>query len=223
MNSIRVFLAAITISFFLGVLLSWIGGRVQTQEAINRGNDLVDFAIGQWTHADEIPPAPLKGGDLAQFAAAKELPMSRLGYFPDTVRSLATMVQDRYKVPAAITLAQWALESQWGKRNLGVSNYFGHTFNATKRFCSTPKYVLRRELVNVWGINTPGKPVKFTSYTSIKECFDVHGQYLSQSQLYRAAFFANNPEQFARIISLYYATDPDYATKLITIIRRYEL
>lgn len=225
MKSVRGVLAAIVISFLLGGLLSWLIGRLQTQEAVNRSNDLVDFVIEQWTGFDASMWAEVATVDRekAQFAALKELPMSRLGYFPDTVRSLALMVETRYRVPAAVTLAQWALESGWGKRNLGVSNYFGHTFNATKRFLAVPKYVMRRELINVVSLNVPGKPMKFASYTSIKECFEVHGQYLSQSQLYRAAFFANNPEQFARIISLYYAADPDYATKLITIIRRYEL
>jgi flagellum-specific peptidoglycan hydrolase FlgJ len=133
------------------------------------------------------------------------------------------MVEARYKVPSAVTLAQWALESRWGKNNLGVSNYFGHTYAATKTFIASPKFVVFHELINASGTSRPGRLVKFASYRSITECFDAHGQYLSTSQLYRDAFFATNAEQFAKIISLHYATDPDYATKLITIIRRYKL
>jgi hypothetical protein len=218
------FLAVLLIGVVSGILLHSSYNHLRTLEEIDHGNDLVDYVISQWTGVPIDEPLrdslPL---DQAQLSARAELPMSRLGYFPDTVRTLAAIVEARYKVPAAVTMAQWALESGWGKRNLNVSNYFGHTFAATKRFCAAPKFVTCRELVSVRGANRPGNPVRFTSYTSIKECFDVHGQYLSSSQLYRAAFVVSDAEQFARIIALHYATDPDYAVKLITIIRRYKL
>jgi flagellum-specific peptidoglycan hydrolase FlgJ len=218
--------------FLIGIILG--GGivfmylHVQSGESNENNNALIDFVIADWTGVELSNGFPIEafGNDepqKAQLPASKELPMSRLGYFPDTVRSLALKVQKEYAVPAAVTLAQWALESGFGKRNLGVSNYFGHTFDATKRFLPNAKFVVRRELVNISGVNVAGKPVKFTSYQSIAECFDVHGKYLSQSNLYRAAFFTKDAEMFARIISLYYAQDSRYALKLITIMRRYQL
>jgi len=218
----------ITVTFLIGIVVGigmyWLFTTVQTQDAADQNDKLIDFVIGQWTASSIDDTVSLANGkDVAQLAASKELPMSRIGYFPDTVRVLAAMVEERYNVPAAVTLAQWALESQWGKRNLGASNYFGHTFAATKRFVANPKYVVRHELVNVMGINTSGSAVKFASYTSIEECFDAHGQYLSQTSLYRSAFLTTNAEQFARIIAVHYATDPDYSLKLITIMRRFKL
>ena len=140
-----------------------------------------------------------------------------VGYFPDTVKYLAKQVEQHYHVPAAVTLAQWALESCWGKNNLGVSNYFGHTFAATGKFTTLHKFVPRKEkLLNK-------RTLKFTVYTSIAECFEAHGKYLAQSKLYRAAFFTSDAENFARAIACSYTEAPEYATKLITIMRRYQL
>jgi flagellum-specific peptidoglycan hydrolase FlgJ len=223
MYSFKKLLLALLSGIVLGIALQAIVQVVKTQEALDHSNDLIDYLIGQWTATSVDDTVSISNNDIAQVAARKELPMARLGYFPDTVRVLATMVESRYNVPSAVTLAQWALESQWGKRNLGASNYFGHTFAATKKFMFRPRYVLRHELVNVLGVNTPGSAVKFACYSSIEECFDVHGQYLSQTHLYRDAFLAMNAEQFARIIANHYATDPDYSLKLITIMRRYKL
>lgn len=224
MRATRIITVTFLIGLLIGIGLECLFTIVQTQDAADQSDKLIDFIIGQWTGATVDETLSLgKSGDAAQLAASKELPMARLGYFPDTVRVLATMVEDRYRVPAAVTMAQWALESQWGKKNLGASNYFGHTFAATKKFMLVPRYVLRRELINVLGVNTSGAAVKFASYSSIEECFDVHGKYLSQTSLYRSAFLATNAEQFARIIAVHYATDPDYSLKLITIMRRYKL
>lgn len=209
------------VGMLLGVVFSWTFFSVKVGEEERQANNLIDFVVGQWTRTSEDETI---GNDyeLSQLPS-KGKTVFRLGYIPDTIRTLASIIEKKYNVPHAVTLAQWILESGWGKNGLGANNVFGHTFNATKRFLPAPKFVLRRELINVVGLNIPGKTVKFTSYRSIEECFDVHGRYLSHTQFYRAAFFANNPEQFARIISLYYATDPDYSTKLITIIRRYRL
>ena len=200
----------------------------KTNEEQMPNTALVDFVIADWTRidTDEVVEASdplLPEKYIAQFSASKELPMARLGFFPDTVRTLAKEVEAKYKVPVAVTLAQWALESGFGKRNLGASNYFGHTFAAVKEYMSVKKFVLRRDKISVAGILIDGPERKFASYQNIADCFTTHGKYLSQCVIYRAAFFTGTPENFARVIAMRYAQDPNYAVKLITIMRRYNL
>ncbi|MBI2427487.1 MAG: glucosaminidase domain-containing protein, partial [Ignavibacteriales bacterium] len=111
--------------------------------------ELVDFVIAHWTDIDPYESMErIDASHNAQFTAKKELPQSRLGFFPDTVKILASIIDSKYKIPASVTLAQWALESSWGKNNLGVSNYFGHTFPATGRFTQLNRWVTRTETIH---------------------------------------------------------------------------
>lgn len=215
-----VFFFSLVIGFVLGLMYS----EVKSIESTDQSHLLIDFVIADWTGVGQNETVTPEDSIFeAQFPASKELPNARLGYFPDTVRSLAEMVQKQYGVPSAVTLAQWALESGFGKRNLGASNYFGHTFAATKKYQKSPGFVVRNDVVSVNGILVPGPKRKFTSYKNIAECFDVHGRYLSGMEMYRAAFYTSSAENFVRVIALRYAQDPNYAVKLITIIRRYKL
>jgi flagellum-specific peptidoglycan hydrolase FlgJ len=47
---------------------------------------------------------------------------------------------------------------------------------------------------------------------------------VSQSPIYRGAFKSGlTPERFAHELGAHYATDPDYAVKLVIIMKRYHL
>ena len=64
----------------------------------------------------------------------------------------------------------------------------------------------------------------FAKYASVSECFAVHGRFLSQSTYYKRALRYNgDPRRYAQELGKYYATDPDYALKLTTIMTRYKL
>jgi flagellum-specific peptidoglycan hydrolase FlgJ len=220
MNASRYLIATFLIGIAAGIVLMYAYYAAQRSDDERASNSLVDFIIAQWTGADSSIIVQEQG---AQIPASKELPAARAGFFPDTVRELAKMVEVQYNVPAAVILAQWALESKWGKNNLGVSNYFGHSYEATKQFVSNARFVRRSDRVSVNGVLHTGPKRKFAVYDNIAQCFDVHGKYLSQSRLYAAAFYTSNAEQFAKVIALHYAQDPDYSLKLITIMRRYGL
>ncbi len=152
---------------------------------------------------------------------------ARFGTFPDTVVQLALMVQDSFNVPAPVTLAQWALESGFGKNSLADHNYFGHTYAAVKGFMAHPAYVTAYDKRLV-GSGTPDKrwkrvAVRFAKYQSVEECFMVHGEYLSSSDYYKAAFRAKTLKGFVIEMSKHYAEDPEYSSKLLAIIDRYNL
>ena len=148
---------------------------------------------------------------------------ARFGVFPDTVISLAKMAQDSTGVPAAVTLAQWALESGFGRSGIGDHNFFGMTYAAVKQYMSVPAYTVaydrRLQPDGTW----KRLPVRFARFRTIYECFMVHGKYLSGSDYYRSAFKKSTLRGFIKELSKHYAEDPDYAMKLIAIIERYGL
>jgi flagellum-specific peptidoglycan hydrolase FlgJ len=68
------------------------------------------------------------------------------------------------------------------------------------------------------------QPVQFAEFKNIAECFDVHAKYLSSSRRYAKAFAVRSPEKFVKeLAAAGYAQDPEYALKLITIMRRHYL
>lgn len=180
----------------------------------------LDFLIDEWS-ADRTPVDTVS---IAQIRRVLEIPDARIGFIPDTVRKLAQGLDSLYHIPTGVTIAQWILESRWGLSELGVSNYFGHTFAAVKSYMDEPSFVIRRERVMRGDSIVAGRAVSFARYRTIAECFDVHGKYLSGSARYSSAFKQTSSERFARALSKAgYATDPDYALKLIAIMRRHNL
>ena len=61
----------------------------------------------------------------------------------------------------------------------------------------------------------------FRAYHNAQESFTDHGRFLKDNSRYHRAFaFKKNPEQFARELQRAgYATDPNYASTLISIMR----
>jgi hypothetical protein len=212
------------ISFLLGIALGigFFAGiyYFSEQDAEDRqARDVLDYAIDEWTidrtRAEELL--------YAQIRYQPEFSFFRKGFIPDTVKALATRVESIYKIPQGVTVAQWCLESRFGLSDLRAKNYFGHTLAAVKQYMDQPMSVWRREKTVIDDSIVTGKPVAFAKYGSMAECFDVHGKYLSRSKLYANAFTKTSSEEFARALSEHYATDPEYALKLIVIMRRYNL
>lgn len=183
----------------------------------DRDTVVLDYIIDYWTSEQ------YHGFYLSGYPAKVELPDAKPRYFPDTVKSLARRLESNYKIPYGITLSQYALESRWGLSNLGISNYFGHTYAAVKSYMSKPDFIVAREKVMKHGTIVLGDSIRFAKYTNIAECFETHGRYVSRSPIYQKAFEQVSPEKFATEISKRYATDPDYELKLISIMRRYNL
>ena len=66
---------------------------------------------------------------------------------------------------------------------------------------------------------------QFRAYASIEEAADDYGRFLKTNPRYAACFtYSNDPEKFVSALAAAgYATDPQYATKLIQIIQKYDL
>lgn len=118
-------------------------------------------------------------------------------------------------VPASVTLAQAALETGWGASSIGdAKNLFG--MKGTGPAGTT--LVWTTEYVNGKYIRIQDK---FRKYHSWRESIDDHARLLSQGSRYKPCMAnKNNPDQFARELQKAgYATDPQYASKLIGIMK----
>ena len=135
----------------------------------------------------------------------------------------------------AFTLAQAALESGWGDHAPGY-NFFGiKSFRETdkRQLLKTTEFSSRNDLVFPELISltqtASGKwkyIVKdwFMVYNTPAEAFTDHAQFFFKNKRYSTALvFKEDPYKFAQLISeAGYATDPDYANKLTSIIARIE-
>ena len=138
-----------------------------------------------------------------------------------TVAPWAQASQQDTGVPACVTLAQAILESNWGQSKLSreAFNYFG-----IKPFRASDPYI---EMTTTE--YDRGRPLKvlarFRRFASPKECFEFRGRWLSRSQRYAPCMeVKDDPLEFcARLAQCGYATDPEYAKKLVAVILAFDL
>jgi len=130
---------------------------------------------------------------------------------------LAQAAQDCQRktgIPASITLAQAALESSWGARAIG-NNLFG--IKADKSWTGPTVTFQTTEHLG-------GKDVKladrFRAYDSWLACMLDRAQFLLKQPRYAKCFKQTDGAGWARELQAAgYATDPEYANKLIAIMR----
>ncbi|MDE2097068.1 MAG: glucosaminidase domain-containing protein [Patescibacteria group bacterium] len=137
---------------------------------------------------------------------------------PQEVIAAAEECQVKWHVPASVTIAQWALESGWGKHMPpGSNNPFGIKAETDQPSvkCYTREY-RNGEWVRV--------PAYFRKYTSLADAFDEHGEFLADNHRYAAAFSTSSGPDFANAIAAAgYATDPHYGNELCEIIVAHNL
>lgn len=139
--------------------------------------------------------------------------MEHVQDFISKTKPLAIKVQVEYGVPYGVCIAQAALETGWGRHVKG-NNYFG--IKGQGQEFATHEFVngKRVDIVD-----------SFRAYKSMEDSFLDYGLFLRTNQRYSACFlYTNDPERFAKELqNAGYATDPEYAEKLIQIMRRWGL
>lgn len=118
----------------------------------------------------------------------------------------------------SIALAQAILESDWGQSQLAIDAYnlFGVKGEYKGMFVSVPT----KEFENDKWIEIMDD---FRKYPSFQESFDDHAALLN-SKYYRTVKNAKDYKEAALALqTMGYATDPNYAEKLIEMIETYEL
>lgn len=118
-----------------------------------------------------------------------------------------------------VQVAQFLLESNWGKADMGAFNYFGIKAREGEPFVAkTTHEVIKGKTIEI--------VAKFRAYKSMDECFSDHAKLLTSRKrasgalIYATALSTpNDPVAFARALTGIYATDPAYGDKLETIMK----
>jgi flagellum-specific peptidoglycan hydrolase FlgJ len=140
--------------------------------------------------------------------------------FPTDVIAAAIAAQKSSGCPAAITLAQWALESAYGHALSAKNNYFGIKWHEN---CGFPFHVVAtREWSKKLGYYVV--QAKFIEFPTLEAAFHYHGKLIVSSNPkspYADAqhFLPKDWHGFMTAMGRHYATDPDYLKKLDQIIK----
>ncbi len=136
----------------------------------------------------------------------------------------AIVVQRRYGLPAAAMIAQAALETGWGSAVLqrpdGQSSH--NLFNIKGEGPAGTVEVRAWEHVNGQDVSVPSR---FRCYRSYEESFADYAQLIAGSARYATAYAdSNNPVAYVEALAMAgYATDPSYASKVISIMDDFDL
>ena len=132
----------------------------------------------------------------------------------DTYSDMAVEQMRQHKIPASITMAQALLESGAGRSYLATNanNHFGIKVSGGW----TGPYVRRDD---------DRKNEKFRKYRNVKESYEDHSLFLKQPRYSRLfSLRQDDYKAWARgLKACGYATNPQYADKLIEIIELYQL
>ncbi len=121
-------------------------------------------------------------------------------------------------IPASFTVAEGALESGWGVHAPGM-NLFGIKADPSWHGAVTIQRT-REFLRGAWTF----VDARFRAYTDWLGSIEDHAAFLLSNPRYKLAFAHSDGESFARAIAAAgYATDPQYADKIIAIIRAHNL
>ena len=116
----------------------------------------------------------------------------------------------------SVSLAQWALESNWGKSPSGINNFWGIQANAEQKATGHFRSRLSFEFVNGQRVS---RVEDFANYATLQDGFDAHATLLCKPH-YAACMQAQTPEAYCAALHICgYATAPNYSTVLIDIIR----
>lgn len=153
-------------------------------------------------------------------------PSSAVKYYVETHATYAIQEMRRCKIPASITLAQAILESNCGRSQLAklANNHFG--IKSEKNWDNSDRHCVHS---NEW-LPAASKMVSvlscFRKYADIADCFKAHSDFIKNRAHYAALFTLDSSDYEQWSFGLKkagYATDPDYAQKLIQIIEQYQL
>ncbi len=124
------------------------------------------------------------------------------------ISKIAVHLETLTQVPAQLLVSQWALESKWGSKPVGVANYFGIKRSKRHEKCAT---CVTTEYID-------GKPQKqtleFADYDDLTASASDYCWLISNGAPYRLAWASylrtKDVRQLLLGISRTYATDPSY-------------
>ena len=173
------------------------------------GNDEVVEDVSTWRAA--TASAARAGG--AEIDAGRK-------HFADSLRQHAERAAAKLGTSAEILIAQAALETGWGKHVMPVpGGGSSHNLFSIKADPSWDGNTVTRSTLEFM----EGRPVRinagFRSYEDIGHAFDDYAEFIASNPRYqRALEKAADPRAYVRELQRAgYATDPDYARKILQI------
>lgn len=150
------------------------------------------------------------------------LPQAHVEAFVSRLLPAAQRASEASGVPAQLIMAQAALESGWGKREIrmedGSSSFNVFGIKADRSWKGPVAESATTEFVN-------GAPQKtraaFRAYGSYDEAFADYAKFLSNNPRYAGVVATRDPAEAAHGLQRAgYATDPEYGGKLVRIMRQ---
>ena len=174
-------------------------------------------------HQDPSKDRQTNGSIAAQAASMMQSPaFEQPKDFVSALTADAKRVQDKINVPFEVVIAQAALETGWGqkiiKTHSGESSNNLFNIKADSRWAGEKTHKETLEFENGAMVK---KREPFRVYESIGQSVDDYLNLLTKSERYQGALEnSTNVEQFLhKLQSAGYATDPDYAKKIIGTLR----
>jgi flagellum-specific peptidoglycan hydrolase FlgJ len=136
--------------------------------------------------------------------------------FPADVIAAAQASAAKWRVPASVSLAQWAIESAWGAHAPG-NNPFG-----IKAMPGYPVQVFATHEV-IHGHVMPCEQ-RFAAFADLAQAFDCHARLIASAPVYAGAMCAlPQVPQFVTLMAAHYATAPNYAATIMAVIGQHDL
>ncbi|MDR3564431.1 MAG: glucosaminidase domain-containing protein [Negativicutes bacterium] len=119
-----------------------------------------------------------------------------------------------YDLPYQVCVAQGAIESEWGEYGIGKggNNIFGRKWGGNGSYVTKlTEEVVGGETVQVYA--------RFQEYDSIDDAIEDWCYLITEEPCYASCLAVRNDiEQFVRTLAPIYATDPEYADKILETI-----
>ena len=181
-------------------------GQKPTSQVEKKTKAIIDSKLSSYENAEE---------DYHEIPPAVEVTTAVTEKYIESYKEISMVEMQRYKIPASITLAQAILESGSGQGRLARhgNNHFGIKCHSAWK---------GKTLTH----DDDEKGECFRRYKYAYESFEDHSAFLVNRSRY-ASLFELDPDDYVAwahgLKKAGYATDPDYAKKLIFLIKRYKL
>ncbi len=187
--------------------------------------------LGSSPSSGAMPDRPAAPVDLSVYrinndpgaSGATALLQSSVDDFVNRMGTSAQAASAASGIPAPLILAQAALESGWGKREIRGGDG-SHSFNlfgikADRGWKGPVVETATTEYVN----GEPRKVLaKFRAYGSYDEAFTDYARFMTCNPRYANVLATGDPAEAAHGLQRAgYATDPQYAQKLVRIMRKF--
>lgn len=137
--------------------------------------------------------------------------------FIEYIGNRAGMVCADYNLPASVCIAQAAIESGWGRYCIGAFNFFGRKWGGWGEYVEKPTKEYDQ------AIGYYDEIAKFQSYDTLDDAIRDWCVLMTEEPAYSDALntWHNtwSVEEFVKAMASVYATDPDYANKIMATIR----